>query len=136
MAMTITNPEPYAQLSPQLLDLLRQSVLLRLVDDEPQSGLGSYEVANQCLTDIMALGFNDTREEAHFDLGEEMEQNPLVEEVDYDALWERIVFSADAFPDEIRIFKNFILAVNRSEAESALTPAQNRVTYLKAVKGR
>lgn len=134
--MTITNPELYAQLSPQLLDLLRQSVLLRLVDDEPQSRRGAYETANQCLTDIMALGFNDTPEEAHIDLGEEMEQNPMAEEVDYDALWERIVFSADSFPDEIKIFKNFILAINRNEIDAALAPAQNRVTYLKAVKGR
>ena len=112
--MDITNPELYAKLSPQLLDLLRQSVMLRLVDDEPGSGRGSFAVANQCLTDIMALGFNETKEQAHADLGEEMEANPLVEEIDYDALWERIVFSADAFPDEIQLFKNFILAINRN----------------------
>ena len=134
--MDITNPELYATLSPQLLDLLRQSVMLRLVDDEAQSSRSSYDLASQCLTDIMALGFNNTREEAHFDLGEEMEQNPLAEEIDYDALWERIVFSADAFPDEIQLFKNFIQAINRNEADTALAPAQARVDYLKKIKGR
>lgn len=65
-----------------------------------------------------------------------MEQNPMVEEVDYDALWERIVFSAAAFPDEILLFKNFILAINHNEAATALAPAQARVAYLRAVKGR
>ncbi|MGI4873604.1 MAG: hypothetical protein ACRYFX_20800 [Janthinobacterium lividum] len=134
--MRVTNPDLYARLSPQLFDLLRQSVLLRLPDDNPQGGRSPDELTMQCLTDIMALGLYDTKEAAHAELAEGFKQNPLVEEVDYDELWKRIAFSADAFPDEIQLFKAFISAINRNEADTVLIPAQARVAYLKQLRGR
>ncbi|GAB3838638.1 hypothetical protein [Hymenobacter jeollabukensis] len=132
--MEITNPQLYEELQHDFFHQLRECVALRLVSDA--DGRSTHDVANQCVTDIMALGFNETREAAAADLLEELANNPFVEEVYEEDVLQRIEFSAANFSDEIQLFRQFIQAVNHGRKDAALQPVQARLMTLRLRKGR
>ncbi|QJX47817.1 hypothetical protein HMJ29_13035 [Hymenobacter taeanensis] len=132
--MEITNPQLYEEMQGEFLAHLRDCVALRLVDDA--SDRSTYEVATQCVTDIMALGFNKTKQAAAADLLEELENNPFIEEAYEEDVWQRIEFSAANFSDEIQLFRQFIQSVNQGNKQEALVPVQARLSLLKLRKGR
>ena len=127
--MMITNPELYQELESQFQDLLRQCISTVLENYDFGQRL-KQDVVEQCLSDVIALGFNDDKESAVLELTAEMENNPLVEEVYPDEIKARLDFSDEVFMQEIGIFKEFIESVNSGDREEALRLVNARIYRL------